>query len=131
MKTSGGLGNTTDFFRLFMAPGMGHCNGGPGPNVFDALSPLEQWVERGVAPETIRAAHVTNGAIDRTRPLCVYPLVASWNGTGAPMMRRILRARPQSRRRVRLEITSRARREIVKRGSKSDGGCVASSSGAY
>ncbi len=83
VKTSGRLENTAEFFRLFMAPGMGHCNGGPGPNVFDALGPLEQWVERGVAPETILASHVTNGVTDRTRPLCAYPLVARWKGTGS------------------------------------------------
>ena len=83
VKTSGGLEKTTEFFRLFMAPGMGHCNGGPGPNVFDALSPLEQWVERGVVPEKIIASHVTNGIVDRTRPLCAYPLVARWKGTGS------------------------------------------------
>jgi feruloyl esterase len=72
-----------DTARLFMVPGMLHCNGGPGPDQFDALTPLEQWVEQGVAPERIVAAHRTNGAVDRTRPLCPYPQVAKWSGTGS------------------------------------------------
>ena len=50
-KTMGGYDKTRDFFRLFTAPGMGHCAGGPGPNQFDALTALEQWVEKGVAPD--------------------------------------------------------------------------------
>jgi feruloyl esterase len=47
------LAATQSYARLFMVPGMYHCAGGPGPNVFDALTPLVQWVEQGVAPETI------------------------------------------------------------------------------
>jgi len=83
VNASGGLEQTRPFFRLFMAPGMGHCNGGPGPNLLDALRPLEQWVERGVAPAAIVASHATGGSVDRTRPLCAYPLVARWKGTGS------------------------------------------------
>jgi feruloyl esterase len=49
------LGKTQEYARLFMVPGMYHCLGGPGPNVFDALTPLVNWVENGVAPETIIA----------------------------------------------------------------------------
>jgi feruloyl esterase len=82
-KTMGGLDKTRDFFRLFTAPGMGHCSGGPGPNQFDALGALEQWVEKGIAPDKLIASHVTNGKVDRTRPLCTYPLVARWKGTGS------------------------------------------------
>ena len=52
VKTMGGLAPTQDFSRLFMAPGMGHCAGGPGPNQFDAIGALEQWVEKGVAPDS-------------------------------------------------------------------------------
>ena len=71
------------FFRLFMAPGMGHCAGGPGPNQFDALTALEQWVEKGIAPDTLLASHSSNGKVDRTRPLCPYPQVARYKGTGS------------------------------------------------
>jgi feruloyl esterase len=74
---------TQDFARLFMAPGMGHCGGGPGPNVFDTLTSLEQWVEKGKAPERIIATHSTNGKVDRSRPLCPYPQVARYKGTGS------------------------------------------------
>jgi len=82
VKANGGLERTRDFYRFFIAPGMGHCSGGPGPNQFDALTALEQWVEKGAAPEKLTASHVTNGKVDRTRPLCLYPQVARYKGTG-------------------------------------------------
>ena len=72
-----------EFYRLFLVPGMQHCGGGPGPSRFDMVSALEQWVERGTAPERIKGAHVTNGIVDRTRPLCPYPQEAQWKGTGS------------------------------------------------
>jgi feruloyl esterase len=87
----------SDFFRLFMVPGMHHCGGGPGPNTFgganqgtpqpldaqhDIVMALDQWVENGIAPEKIIAAHHTNGAVDRTMPLCPYPQTAVYNGSG-------------------------------------------------
>jgi feruloyl esterase len=72
-----------DWVRLFMAPGMAHCAGGEGPDTFDSLSALEHWVEQGNAPERIVAAHSTQGQVDRTRPLCAYPQVARYNGTGS------------------------------------------------
>jgi len=78
-----GVKETGDFARLFMAPGMLHCAGGPGPNSFDALGALEQWVEQGRAPSQITASHSTNGVVDRTRPLCPYPQVASYSGSGS------------------------------------------------
>jgi feruloyl esterase len=83
VKTMGGLAPTRDFYRLFMAPGMGHCAGGPGPNQFDAIGALEQWVEKGAAPDKLIATHSANGKVDRTRPLCMYPLVARHKGTGS------------------------------------------------
>jgi len=75
--------NPTAAMRLYMAPGMGHCSGGDGPNSFDMLTPLEQWVEKSKAPEEIIASHSTNGKVDRTRPLCPYPQVAKYKGTGS------------------------------------------------
>ena len=66
-----------------MAPGMGHCGGGEGPNTFDMVGALEQWVEHGRAPDQIVASHSTSGAVDRTRPLCPYPQVAVYTGTGS------------------------------------------------
>ena len=79
-------GNRLDeFFRLFLAPGMHHCGGGPGPNTLDALSALESWVEHGIAPEQIVATHRTaTGTVDRTRPLCAYPKEATFRGSGSP-----------------------------------------------
>jgi feruloyl esterase len=72
-----------DSIRLFMVPGMGHCNGGEGPNQFDMVTALEQWVEQGKAPERILASRERNGAVDRTRPLCPYPQVAQYKGSGS------------------------------------------------
>ncbi len=71
------------FYRLYMAPGMAHCCCGPGPNSFDMQNALEQWVERGIAPEEIVAMHFMGaGVVDRLRPLCPYPKVAAYKGTG-------------------------------------------------
>jgi feruloyl esterase len=82
-QAMGGPEKTTDFFRLFMVPGMGHCGGGPGPNTFDAVAALDQWVDHGKAPEKIVASHIANGVTDRTRPLCPYPQIAKWKGAGS------------------------------------------------
>ena len=77
------LRDTQDFYRLFMVPGMAHCSGGPGPDRFDALSALENWVEQDIAPETIIASKVIDGEVVRTRPLCAYPEVAAYDGSGS------------------------------------------------
>jgi feruloyl esterase len=71
------------FFRLFMAPGMQHCSGGPGPNQFNAVAVMERWVESGLAPDQILAIHVTDNRVDLTRPWCPYPQVAVWKGVGS------------------------------------------------
>jgi feruloyl esterase len=70
--------NQSDWLRLFMAPGMGHCGGGPGVNTFDSIGTLEKWVEKGVAPDTM----LGNGANGLTRPLCPYPQAAEYKGSG-------------------------------------------------
>jgi feruloyl esterase len=74
---------TTSFFRLFMAPGMYHCGGGPGPSAFDTLTPLSQWVEQGKAPDSLLASKTDAGKVVRTRPLCPYPQVAKYKGSGS------------------------------------------------
>lgn len=79
----GGREAIHDDYRLFMAPGMGHCVGGPGPNSFDAVSALEAWVERDIAPDSIVAEHSNQGVVDRSRPLCPFPEVAQWSGAGS------------------------------------------------
>ena len=69
--------------KLYMVPGMGHCGGGSGPNEFDMLAALEQWREYGRAPGAITASRVEEGRVTRTRPLCPYPQVAKYKGTGS------------------------------------------------
>jgi feruloyl esterase len=78
-----GLHNTAEFYRLFMVPGMWHCQGGPGATSFDMIEPLDQWADKGIAPEKVIASHITNGVVERTRPLCPYPREAQWKGTGS------------------------------------------------
>jgi hypothetical protein len=73
----------TEFYRLFMIPGMFHCGGGIGTSVFDALTPLVEWVEKGTAPSAIPAARIVDGKVVRTRPLCPYPQVAAYKGSGS------------------------------------------------
>jgi hypothetical protein len=92
-----GLKKTQDFYRLYMAPGLGHCGGGPGPNPFsmtgaegdadhDLAVALQRWVEKGVAPDRIIAAKFVDNdparPVQMTRPLCVYPKSAKYKGTG-------------------------------------------------
>jgi feruloyl esterase len=79
----GGVSNASKAVRLFMAPGMGHCRGGEGPNIFDTVDAIERWVEEGKAPDRMIASHNTDGRVDRTRPLCPYPQVARYKGTGS------------------------------------------------
>ncbi len=74
--------NQEDWLRLFMVPGMGHCGGGPGPDQFNILGALERWRESDIAPEQIPAYHVERNRVTMTRPLCPYPQVATYSGTG-------------------------------------------------
>jgi feruloyl esterase len=69
--------------RLYMAPGMGHCGGGEGPNTFDMLTALEQWREHGKAPAEVVASKVVDGRVERTRPLCPFPQIAYYKGSGS------------------------------------------------
>jgi feruloyl esterase len=68
--------------RLFTIPGMGHCTGGAGCDTFSKLGAIDAWVDHGTAPERLVAARIEDGKVVRTRPLCAYPLVARYNGSG-------------------------------------------------
>jgi len=81
--TVGGKQKADNFVRLFLAPGMHHCAGGPGPNSFDAIAAMEQWVEKGVAPDKLIASRSVDGKVLRTRPLCPEPQVAKYVGSGS------------------------------------------------
>jgi hypothetical protein len=94
-----GVRAASNSIRLFMVPGMGHCGGGPGPNSFGQFAAgsgdpshkvgaaLQRWVEQGIAPERIIATkHDDDDPIHevlRTRPLCAFPLVARYRGSGS------------------------------------------------
>jgi feruloyl esterase len=79
---------------LFMVPGMGHCQGGPGTDVFDKAAAIDQWVESGIKPQSIPASHLAGGVVDRTRPLCAYPATARYIGTGSTDDARNFRCQP-------------------------------------
>jgi feruloyl esterase len=77
---------TGEFYRLFLAPGMGHCTGGPGASPSDVEQAIEQWVERDVAPAFLLGVRNAGGVAGKgfTRPLCRYLQIARYNGSGAP-----------------------------------------------
>src|SRR5215467_4608459 len=77
-------GKQDDFVRLYMAPGMQHCGNGPGPNQINYMAIMERWRENNQTPATIEAYHVTNNRVDISRPLCPYPQIATYKGTGSP-----------------------------------------------
>jgi hypothetical protein len=80
---SGGAAAMDTFARLFLAPGVGHCGGGTGPAPIGTFEALVNWVEHGVAPDTLRAARSLEDGTVRTRPLCAYPKTAQWIGSGS------------------------------------------------
>jgi feruloyl esterase len=77
LRRSGG--KAASAIRLFLVPGVYHCGGGPGPDRFDLLTPLDAWVRQGAAPQRIAAANATSGL---TRPLCAYPQLPIYGGEG-------------------------------------------------
>jgi len=77
-----GRKETPEFYRLFLIPGMFHCRGGVGCNTVDWITPIVDWVEKGIAPDRLIGARVLNGETTRTRPLCAYPATAKYNGAG-------------------------------------------------
>jgi hypothetical protein len=84
LKQMGGQEKTAEFLRLFLAPGVGHCAGGAGPTPSNPLDSLLTWIEDGKAPDTLAATRRDqSGAVTRSRPLCQYPLVAKYKGSGS------------------------------------------------
>jgi feruloyl esterase len=79
-------GNPSDqFLRLFLFPNVGHCGGSApgGPNTWDPVPPLEQWVENGIAPNQVIASRPAGATVPRTRPICAYPQTARYKGSGS------------------------------------------------
>lgn len=81
-RTMGGPAATRDFFRLFMIPGMGHCGGGEGASNVDYVSYLEDWVEKGRAPDAVVATHNGPDGSKFARPVYPYPIQARYKGVG-------------------------------------------------
>jgi feruloyl esterase len=84
MQFMGGRKQVEDFFRLFLIPGVHHSGGGPGFTEFDSMTALENWVERGQAPDKLIAERLRNGVVERTRPVFPYPVLARYSGNGDP-----------------------------------------------
>ena len=82
-RLGGGYARTGEFARLFMAPGVGHCGGGNGPQPQALFDAVVDWVENDQAPERILAAKTSGGVVTQTRPLCTYPKFARWTGAGS------------------------------------------------
>jgi feruloyl esterase len=101
-RTMGGRASTIDFARLFMIPGMDHCSGGEGAYAIDYVGALEDWVERGKAPDKLIGFHPAAGApldyfsvnlpitdpkyLEFSRPHFAYPAVARYSGKGDPKL---------------------------------------------
>lgn len=81
-SAAGGYSGVQEFFRLFRAPGVAHCAGGAGPQPQGLFEALVDWVEKKTPPQTIRAQATVNN-VARTRPLCLYPQTAVYNGSGS------------------------------------------------
>jgi len=78
-------GKQDDWMRLFLMPGVGHCGGGVGPDQADFLGALEKWRESGIAPAEIVATRAAGrgGQAEMSRPLCSYPQIAKYKGSGS------------------------------------------------
>lgn len=85
-KHNGGLQEVQQFAKAFMVPGMNHCSGGPATDTYDSLQTMVDWVEKGVAPQSIAATATQANPYfpGRSRPLCAYPQFAKYNGNGNP-----------------------------------------------
>lgn len=79
----GGIEQLMPWFRLFLLPGVGHCGGGKGPQPDDLLGALERWVENGVAPDRLVALNKVDTRVTRSRPMCAWPKVAIYKGSGS------------------------------------------------
>ncbi|KAL9089387.1 MAG: hypothetical protein Q9165_005707 [Trypethelium subeluteriae] len=85
-RVNGIYPDTQDFYRVFFAPGVGHCGNGYGPLPVDVLGALRDWVENGTVPETLAAssASAINGT-PRHQALCPYPAVSRYTN-GDPIL---------------------------------------------
>ena len=78
----GGYAQTQQWYRHFMAPGVAHCGGGVGPQPQNLFPTVVNWVENAVAPDTLLATKSLPGGVTQSRPLCPYPAMAKYIGSG-------------------------------------------------
>jgi feruloyl esterase len=78
-----GAASQSKSIELYLSPGMNHCRGGEGFDTFDVIAAMEQWIATGKAPAQIPSSHLTSGVVARTRPLCAYPQIARYTGSGS------------------------------------------------
>jgi feruloyl esterase len=97
VKFMGGRKATEEFFRLFLIPGVHHGGDGPGFTEFDSFTALENWIEKGIAPDQLIASRMSNGTVERSRPVYPYPHQARYSGTGDPRKAESFRAFEPSR----------------------------------
>jgi len=91
----GGVERTRSFARLFLAPGVAHCAGGPGPQPDSPLNAVIDWVEHGKAPQTLNGVvRSASGAVTQSRPICLFPSVAAYKGHGDPAVASSFVCRP-------------------------------------
>lgn len=83
-QAMGGADQTRDFARLFMVPATSGCPGFRNAEDFNALSAIQRWVEEGKAPDQINYSHRVQDQVHWTRPVCAYPKVARYTGSGDP-----------------------------------------------
>ena len=79
-----GRRRTETFERLYLLPGVYHCSGGEGPSLVDLLTPVIDWVEKGVAPDAVIARSPGARKAARSRPVFPYPAPARYDGKGDP-----------------------------------------------
>ncbi|KAK9452660.1 Tannase/feruloyl esterase [Dipodascopsis uninucleata] len=76
----------SDSMRIFFQPGVRHCGGGYGPNVFDPVEAVVEWFEKGRAPDKLIATqyhnNIVSNGIKRTRPYCAWPKIPTYKGSG-------------------------------------------------
>ncbi|KAH9879629.1 hypothetical protein IAQ61_001448 [Plenodomus lingam] len=82
-RLMGGAHRVDEYFRLFLAPGLGHCGGGVGAQLKDPLGALVDWVEHNMPPETLDAERIDSEGELVTKDICAWPSKSKYMGVGS------------------------------------------------